>query len=190
MALRILTLQDIVNWKDPDEGKIVIDEQNETITLNFSYPYEIDLDRIKTRADLLHWVAHLCEKNWMNTWRIRKFMEHVSDYRCWHVWQRHPDMKHVGHVAGVYLLHRSTWHIRTKKHEEIIYVGESNDIQKRIGEHAKSGIFFDHVEVIEIAGLAERLTRERSLIEEHRPRLNKLHKPRQKFSLDETESVK
>jgi hypothetical protein len=38
------------------------------------YDYEVDLDRIKTPANLMNWVAHLAEKTWMSNDAIRRFI--------------------------------------------------------------------------------------------------------------------
>lgn len=37
--------------------------------------YMIDLERVKTPAEILHWVNHLIRKNWMNIHLIKIFIE-------------------------------------------------------------------------------------------------------------------
>jgi hypothetical protein len=52
--------------------------EDNTLILHFSYPYEVDLDRIKSERDLLNWVLHFCQKTWMTTEHIYKFAEKVA----------------------------------------------------------------------------------------------------------------
>jgi len=64
-----------------DKETIVIDQKNSTVTLNFAYPYEIDLDRINSERDLLAWALHLTEKTWMNTLRLNYFIRKVGEHK-------------------------------------------------------------------------------------------------------------
>jgi hypothetical protein len=57
------------------------DSSENTLTLYFRYPYEVDLDDIKTERDLLAWVLHLAEKTWMTTRHLRKFAERVAEIK-------------------------------------------------------------------------------------------------------------
>jgi len=75
------TFNQFLNYKNPDDPKIVLNPETQTITLNFLYPYQIDLDRIKNERDLLAWSLHLCEKNWMNTNRIAAFIHKVAEFK-------------------------------------------------------------------------------------------------------------
>src|ERR1035441_5484017 len=61
------------------DPRIIVDLENNTITLHYRYPYEIDLDRVKSHKDLVSWMVHLCEKNWMNTMILREFAERVGE---------------------------------------------------------------------------------------------------------------
>ncbi len=47
------------------------------------YPYHIDLARIKSKADLLGWVLHLCNKTWMNTEYLGEFIKRVCMIKGW-----------------------------------------------------------------------------------------------------------
>ena len=62
-------------------SKVII--KNGCITLNFRYPYEIELNRIPTPLALMQWVHHLCEKNWMDSERICIFIEAVAANKGW-----------------------------------------------------------------------------------------------------------
>jgi hypothetical protein len=73
------SVEDLLHYHDPDEDKIAI--KNGWITLNFAYPYEIDLDRIKTERDLLAWALHLTTKTWMNRKRLHYFIEKVGKHK-------------------------------------------------------------------------------------------------------------
>lgn len=68
-------------YKGPDRKKIFIDVENATCTLNFDYPYEIDLARIKTAADLLGWVRQLAGKPWMTAERLKLFVDAISKHK-------------------------------------------------------------------------------------------------------------
>lgn len=68
-----------------DEQNIVVDPRGETITLNFAYPYEIDLGRIKTAHDLLAWTQHLAGKYWMTTAGLKQFIRKVGEHKNWRV---------------------------------------------------------------------------------------------------------
>jgi hypothetical protein len=83
---KLSPIEDAAKWLNqlvvfPDDAKIVIDPDNETVTLNFAYPYEIDLDRIQTVGDLLRWVLHLSEKDWMTAERLNYFITKVGKHK-------------------------------------------------------------------------------------------------------------
>ena len=65
----------------PEAGKIVMDTERGTCTLKFRYPYEIDLDCIRTQHNLLGWVRHLAGKPWMNSERLRLFIDAVAEQK-------------------------------------------------------------------------------------------------------------
>lgn len=45
------------------------------ITINVEYEYEIELSRCDSLEKILSWVAHLCEKTWMNTEILERFIQ-------------------------------------------------------------------------------------------------------------------
>ena len=75
------TVNDLLAYRHPDAGKIVINKRRGVCTLKFDCPYEIDLDRIKTEGDLLAWVRHLAGKPWMNGGRLKLFIDAVGVYK-------------------------------------------------------------------------------------------------------------
>ncbi len=40
--------------------------------------YRVNLDRCRTPADLLAWLLHLSEKNWITTRHLKELIEHVE----------------------------------------------------------------------------------------------------------------
>ena len=79
--IQFLSPSELRDYRDPDADRIVIDEVNQTVTFDFLYPYEIDLDRIETERDLLAWTLHLTEKTWMNSHRLHRFITKVGRYK-------------------------------------------------------------------------------------------------------------
>ena len=53
------------------------------LTIKIAYPYHIELARIKSKADLLGWVSHLCHKPWMNTEYLGEFIKRVCKIKRW-----------------------------------------------------------------------------------------------------------
>lgn len=145
------------------QERIAINRSNNTLHLRFVYDYEIDLDQITKPLDLLHWAAHLCQKTWMTADRVGRFIEAVCEHKAWNLWGQRPTID-VAPVAGVYFLHRK---------EQIIYIGESQNIQQRTQQHSEAGVHFDKVSITEIANTKKRKETERELIRLHRPKLNK-----------------
>lgn len=68
-------------YKKKMDGIVRYHKGNQTIVINLAYPYEIDLDRIETPCQLLGWVHHLSEKNWMTTIVLHWFIEKVSEIK-------------------------------------------------------------------------------------------------------------
>jgi hypothetical protein len=60
-----------------DAEKIFV--RGEYLILNFSYEYEIGVDRIQSYREILEWVAHLIHKTWMNPHRISLFIDAATD---------------------------------------------------------------------------------------------------------------
>ena len=59
------------------------DSEGNMLTLLVDYPYEIELDRIQTPADLLGWTRHLCEKAWMDNVLLAEFVDRVAEIKGW-----------------------------------------------------------------------------------------------------------
>jgi hypothetical protein len=78
---QIMTAADLLNYRDPDAKGITIEAG--WITLNWRYPYDIELSRIPDHPALLRWVNHLCEKGWMDGHRISLFIEAVARHKGW-----------------------------------------------------------------------------------------------------------
>ena len=59
--------------------RIVFISSRNVLSLRFSdIDYDVDLDRIQTEGDLLAWVCHLTGKDWMNSERLRLFIEAIA----------------------------------------------------------------------------------------------------------------
>lgn len=71
----------------------------------------------------------------------------------------------IFNISGVYVLKLSL---------NIIYIGESGDVYKRIHQHRKDKLF-DTVSIILIQDEKERKVMEAALIREHNPVHNKTH---------------
>jgi hypothetical protein len=60
------------------EDNIEYNGKLNTLTLYFSHPYEIGLDRIKTHRDLLRWTLHLMQKPWMSPDSLRRVVLKIA----------------------------------------------------------------------------------------------------------------
>jgi len=80
-GMDFMTVSDMLNLHDPDASGITINAG--WITLNWSYPYEIKLSRIRDRGDLLKWTLHLAEKTWMTSTCLHHFISAVMDVKGW-----------------------------------------------------------------------------------------------------------
>jgi len=65
-----------------------LDENNKWLTINISYPYEIELKRIPSYAALLQWSLHLAGKSWMDLDYLREFIEIVCHVKGWNIYQK------------------------------------------------------------------------------------------------------
>lgn len=63
-------------------------QSNETITINALYPYEIDLEGIKTPQGVIHWVEHLTTKTWMDVRLVREFIKRVYAIKGWNLFSK------------------------------------------------------------------------------------------------------
>lgn len=57
---------------------MIIDRGFLTIRVKPGYDYEINLDSINTRADMLRWRDHLSEKRWMTPYYLDEFCKLVA----------------------------------------------------------------------------------------------------------------
>ena len=53
------------------ESFVTVDD--ECITINVKYEYQISRDRCSTTEQIFGWMVHLCEKTWMNPIILREF---------------------------------------------------------------------------------------------------------------------
>ena len=60
---------------------VVLDKEHGLCILYSPDPYDIDLDDLRTEAQLEEWVAHLTEKSWVTEEQLAQFVELVADYR-------------------------------------------------------------------------------------------------------------
>ena len=81
--LKVFTLEDQSWLDDPVESHITIEDG--FITLDYAYPYDIELSRIPDERALLHWVHHLSGKTWMNNDRIAEFIGKVSAFKKFNI---------------------------------------------------------------------------------------------------------
>lgn len=64
-------MEDMINSRE-----IFIDGND--VVLNIVYEYRISLSRLRTPADLLGWLVHLSEKNWMTARYMGVFISFVA----------------------------------------------------------------------------------------------------------------
>ena len=67
------------------ENAFTYNEELNCIIILIAYPYEIDLDRIATKSDLLGWTVHLSEKTWMTTKYLSTFVKKVCLIKGWDI---------------------------------------------------------------------------------------------------------
>ena len=80
-GFEIYTCDDLLNYRDPDVGKITV--SNGVLTLGWRYPYTIRLARIETPLDVIQWITHLSAKNWMTSHRLALFARAVCQAKGW-----------------------------------------------------------------------------------------------------------
>jgi hypothetical protein len=67
------------------DALITYDKEDDIITLGFAYPYEIELERIRSPLALLEWVDHLMEKDRMKKEYLRAFLRKVCQIKKWNL---------------------------------------------------------------------------------------------------------
>lgn len=71
----VRTMQDILDHQAPE----LVTIQNGIISI-VNENYEIELSRIKNKADVLEWTHHLLGKSWMTVEIIEQFIEKVCGH--------------------------------------------------------------------------------------------------------------
>lgn len=78
-----------------EEKQYLVNVSNGYIELkireNDQYPYEIKLDRINNKEDMLEWVYHLSGKQWITTEHIYLFIKQISKHLNINVYDKHID---------------------------------------------------------------------------------------------------
>ncbi len=70
------------------QKQFVCDRKYDTLTINVAgFPYEIPMDEIRTHHDLIGWIHHLAQKNWMNGAHIARFIENVCAIKNWGIYR-------------------------------------------------------------------------------------------------------
>ena len=84
-TISISTFSDIIKFADEHAAQMdrVFSIENEVITINEKYLYQIELSRIPDYQGLLEWVDHLCGKGWMRPDLIREFVRRVCAEKGW-----------------------------------------------------------------------------------------------------------
>jgi len=82
--LKTMTFGQLTKLSDDDEqdlaSQIVLDQKNATCTFKIASPYEVDLDTIRTEADLFAWVLRLNQQPWITPQHLAFFIRTVA--RC------------------------------------------------------------------------------------------------------------
>lgn len=53
---------------------------NGHVVINAGYEYNIELDRCDTLEKILAWTSHLCEKTWMTTELLERFIQLAASH--------------------------------------------------------------------------------------------------------------
>lgn len=83
-TLKIRSGKDLARYK-AQKPKIKIEDGS--VIIYYEYPYVIDLERLQTPIQLLGWVNHLMEKNWMTKLRLYHFMSIVAKHQGFDLYQ-------------------------------------------------------------------------------------------------------
>ena len=87
---RIMTFSELTEFAEKEYKRIdaMFEVDDNYITINVSYEYNIELDRIPNYEALLQWSHHLMGKNWMDMHLIRHFIEKVCTVKGWNLHKR------------------------------------------------------------------------------------------------------
>lgn len=107
------TLQQKVTF---DNNGILFPERN----------YWIELNRIKTKSDLLSWVMHLSEKIWIDSRMLARFISLVCEKKKWSVHNYDKlDEGTLSIVKEIFKQQQSTWEKRLLRYQELVDKKES-----------------------------------------------------------------
>jgi len=84
---QIMSLDEIMEeaneYRKLMDRAFIFDANLNTLQINAGGSYEVDLDRIQNSADLLSWVRHLLEKEWMDQCLLAEFIDRVEKIKGW-----------------------------------------------------------------------------------------------------------
>ena len=69
------------------DRQFTFNPESNVLIVDAVHPYEIDLARINDKADLLEWLHHMSEKNWIKAEHLRRIIEHVCFIKGWSVYK-------------------------------------------------------------------------------------------------------
>jgi len=69
------------------EFPTLVSIENDMIVFHELKGYEVEISRIKTRADLIEWIHHMTGKASITTGAIAQFIEVVCKYRNWEIYK-------------------------------------------------------------------------------------------------------
>lgn len=74
---------DLDKYEEWVKQTFVFNKDLNTLTIHVDYPYEVELDRIRNRIEILQWVEHLAGKSWMTRKAINTFIHRVCEIKDW-----------------------------------------------------------------------------------------------------------
>ena len=87
MKMKFMDVADMIKSGEEHQREMYkafeYDKTLNVLTLKIAYPYHIQLSRIKSKSDLLGWVVHLCEKEWMTAEFVYEFVTRVCRKKKW-----------------------------------------------------------------------------------------------------------
>jgi len=76
------SVKDLLDMKFPT----LVSIENDMIIFHELKGYEVEISRIKTRADLIEWIHHMTGKGKITTEAIAQLIEVVCKYRGWEIY--------------------------------------------------------------------------------------------------------
>jgi hypothetical protein len=78
--LKPMTPAELMRARSKEDNQVTLNRHRRLITFNIDgFQYEVDLRTIRSKSDLLQWVAHLTGKTWMNLPALRQFLKVASE---------------------------------------------------------------------------------------------------------------